>query len=90
MLKLIFAFDHINYTRFNSFQYVFLSNLSKDNQQAWCDILKYGFGATSSGEIFSEFCGDFVTEYFNKKYKGKAELINQDTPLIIMRIANVL
>ena len=29
MLKIIFAFDHINYSRYNSFQHVFLSNISK-------------------------------------------------------------
>ena len=31
MLKLIFVLDHINSARYNSFQHVFLSNLSKDN-----------------------------------------------------------
>ena len=31
MLKLTFVFDHIDSARYNSFQYVFLSKISKDN-----------------------------------------------------------
>ena len=31
MLKLAFAFDQINYARYNSSQHAFLSNLLKDN-----------------------------------------------------------
>ena len=46
MLKLIFAFDQSNYTRYNSPQHVFLSNLSKDNPQPFDDFIKYKFGAT--------------------------------------------
>ena len=71
MLRLIFTFDHINYVRYNSFQHVFLSNHSKGNPQAFDDLLKYRFGATSLGETFSTIHEDLVAENFNKESKGK-------------------
>ena len=70
--KLIFVFDHINCVSYNSFQHAFLNNPSKDSPQAFDDLLKYGFGATSSGESFSTMHGDLVTECFNKESKGTA------------------
>ena len=70
MLKLIFALDRINSARYNLFQHVFLSNLSKDNLSVFDDLLKYRFGATSLGETFSTIHGDLVTEHFNKESKG--------------------
>ena len=62
MLKLIFGFDHVNYARYSLFQHAFLSNLSKGNPQAFADLLKYRFRATSLGETFSTIHGDLVTE----------------------------
>ena len=40
ILKLIFAFDQIKHARYNSFQHVLLSNLSKDNQKPLTISLK--------------------------------------------------
>ena len=67
MLKLIFAFDHINHACYNSFQHVFLTNLLKHNPQVFGDRFKYGFGDTSLCETFSTIHGDVVTEHFNEK-----------------------
>ena len=72
MLNLVFAFDHINYARYNSFQHVFLRKLPEVNPQAFQDLLDSGFGATSTGEPFSTIHGDLVTEHFNKECKGTA------------------
>ena len=72
ILKLIFAFDQIKHARYNSFQHVLLSNLSKDNPKAFDDLLKDRFGATSLGETFSAVYRDLNTEYFNKESKGMA------------------
>ena len=69
MLKLIFTFDLINYDCYNSFQHVLLNNLSKDNPQVFHDLLKYRFGATSSGESFSAIRGDLLKEHFSKESK---------------------
>ena len=43
---------------------------SRDNAQAFDDLLKYGFG--SSGETFSTIHRDLVTEHFNKESKETA------------------
>ena len=53
IIKLIFAFDQIRHARYNSFEHVLLSNLSKDNPKAFDDLLKDRFGATSLCETFS-------------------------------------
>ena len=58
MLKLIFAFDRMSYARCNSFQHLFLNNLSKDNPRVFNDLLKYGFEATSLSETFSRVHGE--------------------------------
>ena len=74
MLKLIFAFDEINCDRHNSFQHVFLGNHSKDNQQAFDDLLRYRFRAPSSGDgapTFNKIHGDLITEHFSKESKGR-------------------
>ena len=60
MLKLIFAFDHINYARYNSFHHVFFSNLSQYNPQALKDLFNYGFEVTSSVETLREIHGNLV------------------------------
>ena len=73
MLKLIFVFDHIISARYNSFQQEFLSNILQNSPQTFGDLLKHGFGATSSGETFSTIHGDLVTGHFNKESKGTAE-----------------
>ena len=72
IIKFIFAFDQIRHARYNSFEHVLLSNLSKDNPKAFDDLLKDRFGATSLGETFSAVYRDLVTEYFNKESKGMA------------------
>ena len=49
-LNLVFAFDHINYARFNSLQSMFLRNLSRSNRQVFEDFLQYGLEASSTGD----------------------------------------
>eukprot|EP00794_Sanderia_malayensis_P009432 gene9432-biopygen7559 len=67
MLKLVFAFDHINYGRYNTYQHVFLRRL-----EAFNDLALRGHGASESGDIFSCIHGDLVTEHFNGATKGTA------------------
>ena len=55
IIKLIFAFDQIRHARYNSFEHVLLSNLSKDSPKAFDDLLKDRFGATSLGETLVQF-----------------------------------
>ena len=71
LLKLTFAFHHISYFRYNSFEHVFLKNLSKDNSETFDYRLRNGFGATSSIETFSTIHGYIdIKEHCHKKSKG--------------------
>ena len=36
-LKLAFAFDHVNYSRYNSYQHVLLSDLKQKNDETYSD-----------------------------------------------------
>ena len=56
----------------NSFKHVFVSNLSKDNPQAFDDLLKCGFGDRSLSETFCTIHEDLITEHFKKESKGTA------------------
>ena len=38
MLKLVFAFDQVNYARYNSYQHVFLTEEKRLNSPAYQDI----------------------------------------------------
>ena len=72
-LKLVFAFDHVNYARYNTYHHVFLTNLKNTNHQACTDLTKYGFGCTrTEKERFSTKHGDIETEHFNRETKGTA------------------
>ena len=48
MLKHCFAFDHINYVRYLSFQHVFLRDLLRRNRPAITDLKSRGFGGSLS------------------------------------------
>ena len=72
MLKLIFAFDHIHYARYNTFQHVNLLDLQRRNTSSFQDLYIYGYGATSTGDPFSVCHGDLVTEHMNRETKGVA------------------
>ena len=69
MLKYCFAFDHINYARYMSYQQVYLRDLEKISHPAISDIKVRGFGGSMFGEAFSSIHGDLVTEIFNGETK---------------------
>ena len=72
-LKLVFAFDHVNYDRYNAYQHVFLTNLKNNNHEAHADLLKFGFsGMSTEKERFSTKHGDLEAEHFNRETKGTA------------------
>ncbi len=72
MLKHCFAFDHINYARYLSFQHVFLRDLQRRNHPAIDDLASRGFGGSLSGNAFSSIHGDLITEVFNGETKRSA------------------
>ena len=55
MLKYCFAFDHINYARYMSFQHVYLSNLEAEGDAAIDNLIKRGIGESLSGVSFRPF-----------------------------------
>ena len=72
MLKLVFAFDHVHYARYNTYQHVLLSSMQRNNEDGFKDLSIYGHGSTSTGLPFSAIHGDLVTEHFNRETKGTA------------------
>ena len=71
-LPLFFAFDHVHYARYNSFQHIYLKHLQTTKTNAFNDLCIQGYGATSTGDPFSAIHGDIVTEHFNRETKGTA------------------
>ena len=48
-LKLMFAFDHINYARYNTYHHVYLKNLLRKDKSIAKDLITNWYGASSSG-----------------------------------------
>ena len=82
MLKHCFAFDHINYARYLSFQYVFLRDLQGRNHPAITDLKSRGFGGSLSGNAFSSVHGDLITEVFN----GRQREVSAHTEQVIAQM----
>ena len=72
MLKLVFAFDHVNYSRYNSYHHIFLTEVKRLNSPAYQDLKHSGYGASLTGSHVSGLHGDLMTELFNKETKGTA------------------
>ena len=72
MLSLCFAFDHINYARYMSFQHVNLLMLKMCHDPAFTELINLiserGFGGSLSGETFSAIHGDLITEIYNARH----------------------
>ena len=72
-LKLVFAFDHYNYARYNSYQHIYLTNMKNNGDEAIKDLTTHGFGCTTSDKAhFATKHGDLETEHFNRETKGTA------------------
>ena len=72
IIKHCFAFDHVNYARYLSYQQVYLRDLQRENHPAIKDLNEGGFGGSISGEPFSTLHGDLITEIFNGQTKHQA------------------
>ena len=69
MVKYCFAFNYINYTRYLSYQQVYLQELQRIDSNAMMDLTQRGFDDSLSGDSFSCLHGDLVTEIFNGQTK---------------------
>ena len=81
ILKLMFAFDHINYAGYVTYQHVYLNNLLRKDNSIVKDLITNGHDASCSGDSFSNMHGDLVTEHFKKKWK---ELLGLSPQVIIL------
>ena len=72
ILKYCFAFHHINYTRYLSYQQVYLTSLEANNSPAISHLKEESFGGSLSGQPFSAMHGDLVIEIFNGQTKRQA------------------
>lgn len=62
LLPQLFAFGHINYARYLTYQHVMLANLHKTNPTTWNELKENAFGGSLTGDSFSTVHGDFITE----------------------------
>ena len=69
MVKYCFAFDHINYTRYVSYQQVYLQELQRINSKAIIGLTQRD---SLLGDSFSCLHGDLITEIFNGQTKRQA------------------
>ena len=61
LLPQLFAFGHMNYARYLTFQHVTLTNLHQTNPAAWAELKENGFGGSLSGGAFSTVHGEVTT-----------------------------
>ena len=69
ILKYCFVFDHIIYTRYLSYQQVYLGSLEATNSPAIPHLKVRDFGGSLSGQPFWAVHRDLVTEIFNGQTK---------------------
>ena len=72
ILQWKFAFDHIDYAGYITYQHVYLNNLLRKDNSIVIDLITNGRDVSSFGDLFSTIHGDLVTEYFSKETKGTA------------------
>ena len=72
MIKYCFIFDHINYSRYLTYQHVYLRTLQSERSKTVADLDERGFGGPLSGQPFTSLHGDLITEIFNGQTKRQA------------------
>ena len=72
MVKYCFAFYHINFARYVSYQQVYLRELQCVNSNAMVNLMQRGFGGSLSCDLFFCLHGVFITEIFNGQTKRQA------------------
>ena len=62
MICYSFAYDHQNYSRYNSYQNVYLTHLEQTDHEAFQQLKLKGIGGSITGDKFSAIHGDLVME----------------------------
>ena len=77
MVKYCFAFNHINYACYGSYQHVYLRELQGINNNAMMNLTQRGFGDSLSGDSFS-WLRVVITKILNEQAKGRQLFTVQD------------
>ena len=88
ILKLMFAFDQINYAGYITYQHACLNDLLRKDNSVVKGLITNGHGASCSRDWFSTIHGDLVTEHFKKKQKELLDLSPQVTTLAFIYAVN--
>ena len=88
ILKLMFAFDQINYAGCIAYQHAYLNGLLRKENSIVKGLITNGHGASCSRDWFSTIYGDLVTEHFKKKQKELLDLSPQVTTLTFIYAVN--
>ena len=88
ILKLMFAFDQINYAGYITYQHAYLNDLLRKDNSIVKGLITNGHGASCSRDWFSTIHEDLVTEHFKKKQKELLDLSPQVTTLVFIYAVN--
>ena len=67
-----FAFNHINYSRYLTYQHVYLRTLLRERSKSVVDLDEQGFGGSFSGVHFTSLHADLITKTFNGQVKRQS------------------
>ena len=70
LMKLVHGLDGIHYSRYGSFQHVYLSTMKQRNSPAYKELKEVGFTASQSGGVFNSVPGDYICERQNAEAKN--------------------
>ena len=72
MTKYGFTFHHINYSRYLTYQQVYLRTLQSKRSKAVADLDEQSLGGSLSGLAFTSLHGNLITGIFNGQAKCQA------------------
>ena len=70
ILKLMFAFNQINYAGYITYQHAYLNDLPRKDNSIVKGLITIGHGASCSRDWFSTIHEDLVTEHFRRLPAG--------------------
>ena len=72
IIRYCFTFDHINYSRYLTYQQVYLRTLQSKQRKAVIDLDEQVLGGSLLGLPFTSLHGDLITEILNGQTKRQA------------------
>ena len=88
ILKLMFAFDQINYAGYIRYQHAYLNDLLRKDNSIVKGLITNGHGASCSRDWFSTIHRDLLTGHFKRKQKELLDLSPQVRTLTFIYAVN--